>query len=98
MARTMSGPTIRIPANSVSEIAALDELIPLRINHPRAGHVARASTPAHAIAGKSGRKIQIASSTNMATRKTRPNNRRDDDCSMKGPHVDPLHLARKALG
>jgi hypothetical protein len=34
----------------------------------------------------------------MATRKTRPNNRRDDDCSMKGPASIPQISPGKRLG
>src|SRR5262245_18370497 len=80
MARITSGPTMRIPTVKVSNIAVDNSLIHLRVNHSRTGQVAIASTPAHARAGKNGRKIQIASSTNIATRMMRPTSCRDDDC------------------
>src|SRR5262245_524986 len=76
----MRGATTKTPTKSVSKSAVADRVVPFRTSHSRNGQVGRARTAAHASAGKKGRRIQTAATTNTVVRMMRPNECRDEDC------------------
>src|SRR5262245_8826351 len=85
----MRGATTKTPTKSVSKSAVADRVVPFRTSHSRNGQVGRARTAAHASAGKKGRRIQTAATTNIVVRMMRPN-----DCSCISPFFS---VARSAI-